>query len=202
MKSQVQKRNHKFGIKIPNNIKEAISLDKNNVSTLWQDAHAKEMHYVGVSFKIPQYEEHIPVGYKKSSGNLIFDINMDFKRKARWVKKGHLTPDLEDSKYAGVVSRDSVRFALTNNYLHQNQVLAADIRNAYLQAPTSENHYIICGLEFGLENVGKRALIFRAFYSGNAAACNFLHNLQSCMGFWGFKSKGGDRDVCMIPDTK
>ena len=34
---RVQKRNHQFGIQIPNNIKGAISLDKNNGNTLWQD---------------------------------------------------------------------------------------------------------------------------------------------------------------------
>ena len=61
-----------------------------------------------------------------------------------------------------MVSRESVRIALTHSDLHGNEVLAADIRNAYLQAPTPEKHYIICGEEIGLENVGKRALIVRA----------------------------------------
>ena len=63
---------------------------------------------------------------------------MDFTRKARWFKDGHRTPDLEASKYAGVVSRESVRIALTYAALHGIEVLAAYIRNAYLQAPTSE----------------------------------------------------------------
>ena len=89
---------------------------------------------------------HIPVGYKKASGHLIFDIKMDFTRKSRWVKNGYLTPDIDDSKYAGVVSCDIVRIALTYASLHQTQLLAVDIRNSYLQAPTSEKHYIICGL--------------------------------------------------------
>ena len=31
----------------------------------------------------------------------------------------------------------------------------ADTRNAYLQSPTSQKHYIICGPEFGMENVDK-----------------------------------------------
>ena len=101
--SRVRKRNHKFGIQIPNNIKEAISLDKNNGNTLCQDSYAKDMCQFGVSFKIMQDGEHIPVGYKKSSGRLIFHIKMDFTWKARWVKIGHLTPDLEDSKYTGAV---------------------------------------------------------------------------------------------------
>ena len=52
--TRVRKRNNNFGIQIPNNIKEAISLDKNIEITLWQDAYAKEMYQVGVAFKIFQ----------------------------------------------------------------------------------------------------------------------------------------------------
>ena len=76
------------------------------------------------------------------------------------------------------------------------------IRNAYLQAPTSEKHYIICGQEFGLENVGKRALIVRALYGGKAAGQDFWHHLRSCMDHLGFKSKGGDPDVWIRPMTR
>ena len=44
--------------------------------------------------------------------------------------------------------------------------MAADVQNAYLQDPSSEKNYIICGPEFGLENVGKIARIKRALYGG------------------------------------
>ena len=104
---------------------------------------------------------------------------MDFNRKAQWVKNGHLTLDLEDSNYAGVVFRESLSIALTYADLHQTQLLAADIINAYLQAQMSEKHYIICGLEFGIENVGKRALIVRALYVGKAVGRDLWHHLQS-----------------------
>ena len=112
--TRVRKRNHKFGIKIPTSAKEAIELDRVNGNTLWQDALAKEMYEVGVAFKILHEHETLPVGYTRSSGHIIFDVKMDFTRKARWVKDGHRTPDLEDNKYAGVVSRESVRIALTS----------------------------------------------------------------------------------------
>ena len=127
---------------------------------------------------------------------------MDFTRKSGWVKNVHLTPDIEDSKYAGVVSRDSVRITLTYAALHQTKVLAADIRNAYLQAPTSEKHYIICGLEFVIENMGKRALIVCALYGGKAAGLDFCHHLRNCMGLLDFKSNGGDPDIWMSPATQ
>ena len=124
------------------------------------------MYNVSVAFKILEEDEHISVGWTKSSGHFVFDIKIDFTWKGRWVKDGHLTPDLDDSKYAGVVSRESVKIALTYAVVDGIEVLAADIRNAYLQAPTSEMHYIICGPEFGMENIGKRALIIRALYGG------------------------------------
>ena len=63
------------------------------------------------------------------------------------------------STYAGVVSRESVRIAFTYAALNGVDICAADIRNAYLQAPSSCKDYIICGPEFGIENVGKVALI-------------------------------------------
>ena len=48
-------------------------------------------------------------------------------------------------------------------------VIGADIRNAYLQAPSSEKHYIICGPEFGIENEGCVGIIRRALYGGKVA---------------------------------
>ena len=83
-----------------------------------------------------------------------------------------------------------MRIALTYAALHGVDVLAADICNAYLQAPTSEKHYIICEEEFGIENIGKRAIIVRALYGGKAAGRDFWHHLRSCMEHLGFKSKG------------
>ncbi len=110
----------------------------------------KEMFEVGVAFKVLDDNESTPVGYTLSSGHIIWDIKMDFTRKAHWVKDGHQMPDLEDSKYAGVVSRESVTIMLTYAALHDLPVLAADIRNEYLQAPTSEKYYITCGKEQGV----------------------------------------------------
>ena len=43
--------------------------------------------------------------------------------------------------------------------------------------------------------MGKRALIVRALYGGKAAGREFWQNMRSCMGFLGFKSKGGETDV-------
>ena len=127
---------------------------------------------------------------------------MTLERKARWVKHGHKTPEPEQCTFAGVVSRESVRIALTYTSLNSLNVCAADIQNAYLQAPSSEKHYIVCGPEFGLENVGKKAIIVRALYGGKAAGADYWRHVRKAMTEMGFESCKADPDVWMRPGIK
>ena len=82
------------------------------------------------------------------------------------------------------------------------EVVAADIQNAYLQAPSSEKDFIICGAEFGLEHVCKVAFITRALYGGKVAGRDFWHHLRDCMNFLGFTSCQADPNVWMRAATK
>ena len=195
--SRVKRATHKYGVEIPNTLEQSVKLDEKNGNTLWQDAVKKEMYNVSVAFQILDHGEKAPPGWKASSGHIIFDVKMDFTRKARWVKDGHKTPDPDWSTYAGFVTRDSVRIALTYAALNEVDVTAADIKNAYLQAPSSEKHFVICGNEFGMEHAGKIALIRRALYGGKSAGRDFWAHLRSCMDFLGFKSCKADPDVWM-----
>ena len=79
---------------------------------------------------------------------------------------GHKSPNPLGSTYAGVVSRLIMRIAFTYAVLNNLDVFAINIHNTYLQATTSENRYIECGIEFGSENVGKVSLIHRVLYMG------------------------------------
>ena len=90
------------------------------------------MTNVGVAFDILPPGERPKPGYTKASGHIVFDVKMDFTRKARWVKDGHKTADPLGSNYAGVVSRDTVRIAFTYAALNDLNVCAADVRNAYI----------------------------------------------------------------------
>ena len=162
-------------------MKHALELDEANNNHLWRDALSKEMHNVGIAFSVLDAGQEAPVGWSKESGHIIYDVKMDFTRKARWVLEGHKTANPIGSTYAGVVSRESVRIALTYAALNELDVTAADIRNAYLQAPSSQKHYIVCGPEFGLENQGKTALITRALYGGKSAGKDFRNHLRACM---------------------
>ena len=103
------------------------------------------MHNISIDFEILPTGAPVPADWKNSSRHLIWDVNMDFTWKSHWVKYGHRTPDPKYPNYAGVVSRDSVRIALNYAALNDVDVTAANIQNAYLQAPSSEKHYVICG---------------------------------------------------------
>ena len=143
------------------------------------------------------------MGWSRSSGHLVFDVKMDFSRKARWVKDGHRTPEPELSTFTGVVSRESVRIlALTYAAMNNIKVTVCDIRNAYLLAPSSEKHCVICGPEFGLEHVRKVALIRRALYGGKACGVDFWRHLWTYMQHLGFSSCKADSDIWIKPSKK
>ena len=95
-----------------------------------------------------------------------------------------------------------MRIALTYSALNNLSVCACDIQNAYLQSPSSEKHYIICGPEFGIENVGKKAMIIRVLYGGKLAGANYWRHVQKAMNELGFKSCKADPDVWIRPSIK
>ena len=198
VKNRIRKTTHKYGIKIPRDVEHAHEIDSRNDNTMWRDALKKEMYNVGVAFEILDEGAHAPHGWKRVTGHLVWDVKMDFTRKARWVLDGHKTPDPIGSTYAGVVSRESVCIALTYAALNELDVFAANIWNAYLQALSSQKDYIICGPEY----IGRTALIHCALYGGKAAKRDFRNHLFSCMEFLNFKSCLADPDVWMRPAIK
>ena len=62
----------------------------------------------------------------------------------------------------------------------------SDIRNTYLQDPSSEKYCAACGDDLGIENIGKRVLIRRDFYGGKAAGREFRNHLRSCVQYLSF----------------
>ena len=81
--------------------------------------------------------------------------------------------------------------------MHGVPVMAGDVQNAYLQAPTSEKHFVIYRPDFVIENIGKKAIITRALYGGKVAGRDFWHHLRICMKFLGFEYSQADPDVWM-----
>jgi len=194
------KREYKYGFLIPRTVEEAMRLDKENGNTLWMDSVQKEMSAVNGAFKFLDDDGIMPPGYTEVKGShLIFTIKMeDFRRKSRYVAGGHTVDAPATLTYASVVSRETVRIALTMAALNDLQVKASDIQNAYLTAPCSEKVWLRVGTEFG-PNAGKRAIIVRALYGLKSAGSSFRNHLADCMDTLGYKSCLADPDLWYKP---
>ena len=195
--SRSKKKTHKFGIEVPRDVRHALQLDKENNNTFWADAIRKEMSEVRVAFDIKERDSRIEPGREYLECYTVFDVKMDFTRKARFVANGSRTRDLTSSTYAGVVSKETVRIALTYAALNDLELFAADIKNAYLQAPITEKYWTRCGPEFGPELEGSVAYIVRALYGTKCGGRDFRNHLRECMDMLGYESCLADPDLWM-----
>ena len=193
------KRTHKWGLELPKSVEEALAIDKKNNNTFWADAIAKEMKNVKVAFKILEDGENPPPGYQFVRCHLVFDIKMeDFRRKARLVAGGHMTDVPPTITYASVVSRETVRIALTIAALNDLEVKVADILNAYVTAPVQEKIWTVLGPEFG-EDQGKKAVLVRSLYGLKSSGAAFRNHLADCMRHLGYQPCLADPDLWMKP---
>lgn len=90
-----------------------------------------------------------------------------------------------------------MRIAFIYAALNGLEISAGNIKSAYLQAPTSEKHYVICGPEFPLEHQGRVAVIKRALYGGKSAGADYWKHMRTCMNHLGFEPCKADPDLWM-----
>ena len=102
---RVRINNMKYGMRIPTSITEAYEIDKGNDNTLWIDAIKRKMENVSVAFEVIEDGKRPSLANKKVPFHMIYDIKMDFTRKAILVAEGYRTLNPVTSTYAGVVSR-------------------------------------------------------------------------------------------------
>ena len=96
---------------------------------------------------------------------MIFDIKIkeNFRKNARLVVEGYTTTSPSSITLLLLVSRDSVRIALTIAALNELDIIACDIKNAYLTSLCRENMWTFTGPEFG-EEEGTLMLVKMALY--------------------------------------
>ena len=188
----------KYGIQLPRTVKEALEIDAATGTTFWRDAIKKEMKNVECAF---DFENGILKGSRKIICHMVFDIKMDLTRKARLVAGGHMTEAPKDTTFSSVVSRDSVRIMFTVAALNDLKVLAADVQNAYLNAPTKEKVYCIAGPEFGTR-AGQEVQIVRALYGLKSSGARWRDHMASSLRELDFKSCLADPDVWLRPAIK
>lgn len=130
IKSKYWVRTHKYGIRIPKSVQEDIKIDKENDNNLCWDALMLEMVNVRPAFEIFDKKiNDLPIGYTKIDCHVVWDVKLDenFRRKSRFVAGGHKTQVPPSMTYSSVVSRESVRIALTITALNNLDIVSCDI---------------------------------------------------------------------------
>ena len=102
---------------------------------------------------------------------------------------------------ASVVSRESVRIALTLAALNDLEVKTADIQGAHLTAPVQEKIWAVLGPEFG-SDMGKRATAVRALCGLKSAGNAFRSHLADHTCNLGHTPCLADPDVWMKPENR
>jgi hypothetical protein len=147
-------------------------------------------------------DDTIPIGYKKITCHMIFDVKMvGLVRKARFVAGGHLTDPPVESVYSSVVTRDSVQIMFLIAALNDLDILGANVQNAYINAKTTEKIYFIAGPEFG-SNQGRPCVIVRALYGLKSSGARWRDHMAGILRELGFVSSKADPDVWMPKGCK
>jgi hypothetical protein len=146
------------------------------------------MNDVMVAFQLLGDAKDVSIGHQYVQCHMIFDVKMEnFRRKTRFVAIGHMNDPPTAVTCMSVVSRESIHIALTNAAFIDLDILAGDVRCAYLNAPVAELIWMTCGAEFGSNN-GKKAIIVCALYGLKSAGATFWNHLAICMRNLGYMS--------------
>jgi hypothetical protein len=89
VKARYWKRTHKFGIRVPKSVREALEIDAETGTNFCKRAIEKEMANVMPAFKFLEVDKNLPAGCQKIDCHIIFDVKLDLTHKARYVAGGH-----------------------------------------------------------------------------------------------------------------
>ena len=178
-------RKYKHGWEVPRDYAHALKVEIQNGNNKKKDA---------IDLEIEQFKEYqvfkdygkavYETGYQKIRVHYVFDVKHCGKFKARLVADRHLTKEPNETVYSGVVSLRDLRLAIFLAELNNLQSWGADVGNAYLQALTKENHYIVGGPEFE-ELQGHVLVMHKALHgtrSGGACWPDKLSDILHQMG--------------------
>ena len=193
MKSKVIK----FGIKVPNNVREALSLDKENGNNLWAEAIQKEMTALNQASVFIHHPPSYKVGnqYQYAPLRIIFDIKQeDLRRKARMVAGGHVVNSTMHQSYSSVVHTRTVRLLQTIAMNEGLDMIVGDIGNAFVQAYTEEKIWSRAGPEFG-DKEGSIIIFNKALYGLATSARRWNLALGDVLKTMGFNASRADADL-------
>ena len=193
---------------MPHSVEEAIRINKETGTDFWTRAIEKELWKVRVAWEVRNdlsvddvRKGKALIGYTEIKCHMVFDVKVDFSRKARFVAGGHMTDAPNSITYSSVVSRDSVRLAFLIAELNGLDVMTCDIGNAYLNAPCREKVWFKGGAETG-EDCGKVLVVTRALYGLKSSGASWRSTLMSTLIELGFEETLADPDVWRRPATR
>lgn len=204
-KAKYWRTTHKYGVRLPKSVEEALRIDKETGTDYWEKSLNKEMAKAKVSYtevdgctpeevrlgKVPEL-----TGFQEIKCHIIFDVKMNFDRKARFVAGGHMTETPAGICYSSVVSRDSVRLAFLVAAVNDLDILACDIGNAYLNAPCREKIWFEAGPECGRSMQGKVMKLVRALYGLKSSGASWRQMFKAFIEKeLGFQPSTSDPDM-------
>jgi hypothetical protein len=207
VKKKYWQTTHKFGCKLPHSVEEALEIDRQTGTDHWQRALNKEMSKVKVAWNardditpndIQSGKVKNMTRFQEIGCHIVFDIKMDFTRKARFCTGGHTTNTPSAMTYSSVVLRDSVRIRFMLAALNGLDVMACDLENAYLNAPCVEKIWFKGGLECG-SNKGKGCVVVHALYGLKSAGASWHATLAQALRDIGFVSTIADPNIWIQP---
>ena len=178
----------------------AISLDKENSNTHWQDEMDLELtqiHEYKVFKDTGKAQFHdgkavTPDGFQKIRVHFVYAVKHAGKFKARPVADGHLTKE-------PVVSLRSLRMVVFLSQLNDLEIWGADVGNAYLEAYTDPNLCIIVGPEFKELQVHLLIMI-KTLHGTRSGGARWHDRLSDILQELKFKPSKADPDVWMRPE--
>ena len=196
-RNQQSKKRMKFGISIPNSVREALLLDSKNKNNLWSEAIKKEMTALdkaGVfQYKSPNFE--ISKEYQYAPLRMIFEIKQeDLRRKARLVAGGHMVDSSMYESYSSVVQTMTLRLLQTVAVNEKLKIMTGDIGNAFIHANTNEKIWTKAGPEFGNRR-GCKIIFKKALYGLSTSARQWNLTLGDAISAMGFKPTRSDADL-------
>lgn len=209
VKSRYWKTSHKYGVRLPHSVQEALEIDKETGTDFWWKAIQKEMGKVMIACEFDESltpeqlraDKTAYVGFQEIKCHIIFDVKMDLTRKARFVAGGHMTEAPPSITYSSVVSRDSVRLAFLTAALNDLDIVACDVGNAYLNAPCREKIWFVAGPEFGSRQ-GMVIKIVRALYGLKSSGAAWRSMFNASILDMGFEGTVADPDVYRRANAK
>ena len=191
---------YQHGFQVPKDFNDAISLDKENSNTHWQDEMDLELtqiHEYKVFKDTGKAQFHdgkavTPDGFQKIRVHFVYAVKHAGKFKARPVADGHLIKE-------PVVSLRSLRMVAFLFQLNDLEIWGADVGNAYLEAYTDPNLCITVGPEFKELQVHLLIMI-KTLHGTCSGGARWHDRLSDILQELKSKPSKADPDVWMRPE--